>query len=174
MPDFVTPIIEYFQNLDYVSFFAVWKEIATIISIILGIIFVFIIYKIRLLARNNLKRLGGEINPPAEAIGPGDRRWQEIKKHLNSTRSGEWKFAIVEADKLVDDALKTAGFKGESMGERMTIIQPEHLASLSRLWEAHKIRNLVVHDNNFQIRHDKAVEVIESFEGVLRELGAID
>lgn len=174
MPDFVTPVIEYFQNLDYVSFFAAWKEVATIASIILGIIFAVIIYKIRLLAGKNIKRLEGEINPPQETIGPGDRRWQEIKKHLNSTRSGEWKFAIVEADKLVDDGLKAAGFKGESMGERMMIIRPGQLTNLGRLWEAHKIRNLVVHDSSFQIRHDKATEVIESFESVLRELGAID
>ena len=88
-------------------------------------------------------------------------------------RDADWKLAVIEADKFVDDALKTKGFPGETMGERLMMIKPQELSSLQDLWDAHKLRNLLVHETSYQLRHEQALGAINSFEKVLRELGVV-
>jgi hypothetical protein len=53
------------------------------------------------------------------------------------------------------------------------LIEPGQLLSLQNLWDAHKLRNLLVHDANYQLDHRQAVMAIEAFEQALRELGAL-
>lgn len=146
----------------------------TVISFILAGILAYIIYLLRAVIKQDLQLIGGEINPPTEPTTPYDARWQEIKRHLNSVNQAEWKFAVVEADKLVDDVLKASGLPGESMGDRLISIEPGQMKNLDKLWRAHKIRNLLVHDTNFELRRSTALEAIEGFGAAIRELGAID
>ena len=80
---------------------------------------------------------------------------------------------MIEADKFVDDALKTGGYPGETMGERLMLIEPGQFLNLQNLWDAHKLRNLLVHDPKYQLTHRQAILAVEAFEAVLRELGAL-
>src|SRR3989344_3252947 len=52
------------------------------------------------------------VSEPATTMG---MRWQEITQHIDSIREGEWKFAVIDADKIVDDVLKNS-FAGETVG----------------------------------------------------------
>ena len=104
--------------------------------------------------------LAKELVPPKAAVSASDARWVEIEKHISSTREAEWKFAVIEADKLVDELLKGAGFQGDTMGERLMNIQPGQLTTLQGLWEAHKIRNRLVHDTNYFLRYTEAKRTV--------------
>lgn len=174
--DLVGQIIEFGQGDFVTSILATVKTILIITSLILLPFFAFVIYKLRSVFTEEVKEIVEDIDftPPKEGNSPYEARWAEIKKHVYSASTAEWKFAIVEADKLMDDALKAAGFAGESMGERMMSIQPGQIANLDALWRAHKVRNQVVHDVGFDLKHGQAVDAIEIYEGVLRELGGID
>ena len=99
-------------------------------------------------------------------------RWQEIMQRIESIREGKWKFAIIEADNLVDDLLKNL-FPGETMGERLMNIDKTQLLTIDDLWEAHKIRNRLAHDTNYFLRHAEAVNAIRLYEKTLKELGAL-
>ncbi|MEX1063947.1 MAG: hypothetical protein WED06_01255 [Candidatus Paceibacterota bacterium] len=165
--------LDYFQNLDYVALVSNVKVVGIILTIIFAIVFIIILYKMRGLIREEITEFKAELNPPEEAVTAYDNRWQEIKNHVNSFKESEWKLAVIEADKLVDDTLKTAGFQGETMGERLMLVKPGQILNLQYLWDAHKIRNLLVHDVNYQISHKQAVWAVEAFESVMRELGAL-
>lgn len=149
------------------------KTIATIASVILVAILVWIVVKSAALHKNKIAEIVHEFNPPTEAKTAYDNRWDEIKRHANSFVEAEWKLAVVEADKFVDDVLKTAGFAGESMGERLMLIKPDQIINLQYLWDAHKLRNLLVHDPHFRLTHQQALFAINAFESVLSELGAL-
>ena len=99
-------------------------------------------------------------------------RWEEVLKHITSTREAEWKFAVIEADKVVDDILKNA-YPGETMGERLLNITKGQLDTLDGLWEAHKIRNRLVHDADYFLRYAEAKKAVLLFERTLRELQAL-
>lgn len=168
---------DWLSGFDYPLWLSDLKVVLTYISVIFAFLLAVVIFKIRRLAANRIKEeladWKDEFNPPAEAVSAYDWRWEEIKKHIASFNEAEWKLAVIEADKFTDDALKTGGYLGESMGERLMLIQPGQLLSLQNLWDAHKLRNLLVHDANYRLTHRQAVLAAEAFEQVLRELGAL-
>lgn len=115
---------------------------------------------------------GNVMAPPAP---DGIRnRWEEIKRHVHSPNEAEWKFAVMEADKLVDFVLDRAGYPGQTMGEKLTAINQSQIATLPGLWQAHKIRNQIAHDMNYFLRDVDARKAVDQFEDTLKELQAID
>lgn len=164
---------DFVRDFDYLVWIANIKLVLGFITLIFGVAFVIIVYKLRQLVKDRLKEIVTEINPPAEAVSAYDIRWAEIKKHVSSFTEAEWKLAVIEADKFVDDVLKTGGYPGESMGERLMLIEPGQLLSLQNLWDAHKLRNLLVHDPHYQMTHRQAKSAVEAFEQTLREMGAL-
>ena len=150
------------------------KIIGISVTIILVCFFIWFFIKTSRETKQKLTQLRDLINPPEATREPLKARWEEILRHLSSFREGEWKFAIVEADKLVNDVLKSAGFEGETIGEKLKSISVEQLQNINNLWEAHKLRNLVVHDSEFKIKHTEVRRAIEQYEKALRELQVLD
>ena len=146
------------------------------ITLTLGLVcfFIWFFVKTNRETKRKLIQLRDLINPPEPSKYSIKMRWEEILRHLSSFREGEWKFAIVEADKLVNDVLKDAGFEGDSIGEKLKNITPEQLQSINSLWDAHKLRNLLVHDSSFKVRHTEIRFAIEKYEKALKELQVLD
>ncbi len=150
------------------------KILGIVITVVLVCFFIWFFIKTGRETKQKLTRLKDLINPPEPAKGPLKARWEETLRHLSSFREGEWKFALIEADKIVNDVLENAGFGGETIGEKLKNIAPEQLQSINELWYAHKLRNLVVHDINFKVRHTEVRQAIEKYEKVLRELQVLE
>jgi hypothetical protein len=53
--------------------------------------------------------------------------------------------SIIQADKLLDEALKCCGYRGDTMGERL-VAAKNSLKSRDYVWAAHKLRNKLVHE----------------------------
>ncbi|MBI2062079.1 MAG: hypothetical protein HYT64_00045 [Candidatus Yanofskybacteria bacterium] len=178
IPDFKIGNYTFAQILDYLPGFGTdenWgliKLALTAVSILLGVLVVIVIVKTNRLVGTKIN-LVKELLPPQPATSGLNARWDEIEKHINSTREAEWKFAVIEADKLVDELLKGAGFPGDTMGDRLMNIQPSQLTTLQNLWEAHKIRNRLVHDVNYFLRYTEAKRAVGLYEKTLKELQAI-
>ena len=166
------------QILDYLPGFGpdpIWgkiKFIALVLSFVMIILFILIIKKINKLTGYKIN-LAKEFLPPESALSGSNARWEEIQKHINSTKEAEWKFALIEADKLVDDTLKGAGFAGETMGDRLMNMEKGQLTTLDGLWNAHKTRNRLVHDSNYFLRYAEAKRAVMLYEKTLKELQAI-
>ncbi len=166
------------QFLDYLPGFGqdqnwnIVKLILIAVSVILGILIAMVVIKMNRLIGNKVN-LAKEILPPQSATSGHNARWDEIEKHINSTREAEWKFAVVEADKLVDETLKEAEFPGDTLGDRLMNIQPGQLTTLEGLWEAHKIRNRLVHDTNYFLRYTEAKRAVTLYKKTLEELEAV-
>lgn len=119
--------------------------------------------------------VGAAFSPAAAPATTGalSERWKEIRGHLDSPREAEWKLAVIEADKLLDDALAKAGFSGETFGDRLTNIQPGSLVSLDGLWWAHKVRNRLAHELDYFLRYTEAKQAIGYYGQTLEELQLI-
>ena len=146
-----------------------------VISLLTGIVFLLLVIVVIKLNRLAAKRIdiAKIIAPPSPASSGVNARWEEVQRHINSTREAEWKFAVIEADKIIDDTLKNAGFSGETMGERLINIEQGQLTTLEGLWTAHKIRNRLAHDINYFLRYAEAKRAVQLYEKTLRELEAI-
>ena len=83
-----------------------------------------------------------------------------------------WVQAIVEADKLLDDALKKSGYKGKNMGERL-VSASRSFSNKDRTWAAHKLRNRVVHETTIKLRKNHVDGALSGFKKALKDLGAL-
>lgn len=98
------------------------------------------------------------------------QKWDEIQKLCAD--SATWPLAIINADKLVDDALKKQHYKGKTMGERMVAAQHE-ISDNDGLWFGHKMRNKLVHEEMKPLKKNEVVRILASFRQALRDLGAL-
>ena len=151
---------EFYINFQIIALFLCGGLLAAII--------VFLVKTHKLRDQIAIQEQAAVPSEPSEG-GPVQNRWNEILSHIDSVREGEWKFAIIEADKLVDDQLKNF-FPGETMGERLMNIDKTNLLTIDGLWEAHKVRNRLAHDTNYFLRHAEAVRSIRLYEATLKEL----
>ena len=162
-------MLDYFLNIDMGTV----KLVSFILCLLFGIPFFIIMKKIRELNRRKIRAYEAVLAPPVPGRSGVMAKWEEILTHISSTREFEWKFAIIEADKLVDEMLKSARYPGETMGERLVSIDKAQMESLDGLWEAHKLRNRIVHDTNYFMRYAEAKRAINFYEKTLRELGIL-
>lgn len=97
-------------------------------------------------------------------------RWQQILKRANMASPDALKLAVIDADKVVDDALRQLGFEGSTMAERLTNLSSDELKTLDRLWRAHRVRNSLVHTPGYQVQPEAAKEAIQNYEAFLKEV----
>ena len=146
----------------------------TIISLVLTLIFIFLVV---LFFRKAKKIKSGKIaernERGEEALESFKENWEGVLLHINSASESDWKLAIIEADKIVDQILVLKDYKGESMAERMTSIDKNELESIELLWEAHKVRNRIAHQPGFRLDYNQAKKVIAYYEEVLKDLRAL-
>lgn len=102
-------------------------------------------------------------------------QWQVVLNHINSESPAEWKLAILEADNMLDSILESEGYRGETIGEKLKVVDPGDLTSYNEAWEAHKVRNQIAHEGAATMDFSKkmARDTIGKFEKVFRELGYI-
>ncbi len=97
-------------------------------------------------------------------------RWQEVQKLCASKST--WPLAIINADKLVDEALRKSRAKGKTMGERLVTVQ-RTLTSNDTVWYAHKLRNKLVHEEYDKLSERDVKEALIGFRQALKDLGAL-
>ena len=73
------------------------------------------------------------------------RRWLEIEQLMKKDDEQSCQFAVIEADKLLDIAMKESGIKGDTMGERLKTAKASW-SDQNGVWSAHKLRNQIVHE----------------------------
>lgn len=151
------------------------KVISAIISIVLGWALLLLVFKSGYTGyiKTNIQFLKSEYEP-LKTVNKVNKEWEKIKQRLEAGDEANFKIAVIEADKLVDDLLKSMNYPGESMGDRLKLIDESKLKSINELWNAHKIRNNVVHHAGFKLSYKEAQSIIETYEKVLREFEALD
>lgn len=101
-----------------------------------------------------------------------NNRLDDVLMHIASPNPNDWKLAIIEADIILDEALKGRGYAGNSLGERLKSISTTQLSTLNEAWEAHKIRNRIAHEGaDFVLTKRIAEETIDRYRRVFNELG---
>lgn len=98
--------------------------------------------------------------------------WLKVEQSLKKTEPAGFNSVVLEADKLVDQALRERGFSGATMGERMKSASQD-FSNRNNIWTAHKLRNQIAHEAGFSINYDKARQCLTCYKQALKDLGAI-
>ena len=162
-----------FSNPVAIGIFSGLKLLGGLLSLILFSLFIFNFIRTGKFLRSRINLLKSIVPPEAAKESPLGSRWDEIQRHLNSTKEAEWKFAVIEADSLVDHVLKSSGYPGDTMGDRLKNIDKSQIVTLDGLWEAHKIRNRLAHEQSYFLRYGEAKRAVQLYEKTLKELQAL-
>lgn len=150
-----------FQNLLKIFF-----EILTVVFITFIIYCLIRISEIRKSDREKLEKAHLAIDDEPYR----NPQWDVVLKHLESDEQSDWRLAIIEADNMLDAMVKKLGYEGENLGERLKAVERADFQSLDNAWDAHKMRNQIVHEGvGFEVTKDEAERVIALYEKVFRE-----
>ena len=97
-------------------------------------------------------------------------QWQSIQALCGD--SSTWPLAVINADKLLDEALKRRHFKGKTMGERLVSAQ-HTLNNNETVWFGHKLRNKLVHEEAGRLKKETVLNALAGFRQALKDLGAL-
>jgi len=98
------------------------------------------------------------------------QQWTELLARVKTPEG--MILAVVDADKLLDQALKKRRFKGKTMGERLVAAQ-RMISDNDAVWYAHKLRNRLVHEPNIKLKKKEAQAALAGFRQCLKDLGAL-
>ncbi len=99
------------------------------------------------------------------------KQWQKIDSFKKNGSAG-CQLAIIEADKLLDHALKQSGFYGATMGDRLKDANRSFM-NVNDVWQAHKLRNRLAHEQNVNLNFVATDKALRSFRSALKDLGAL-
>lgn len=97
-------------------------------------------------------------------------RWENLQRFLKEQST--WPLAVIDADKLLDDALKRSKYKGKTMGERLVAAQRD-IKNNDDVWYGHKLRNRLVHDNIVKLKERDVKDALLGIRAALKDLGAL-
>ncbi|MFA6397719.1 MAG: hypothetical protein WDK96_02640 [Candidatus Paceibacterota bacterium] len=149
---------------------ALWLK-TLLVLLIIGLIFLicFLIVRIYELINDQKKKVR-TYTVFEEKIEKKNTRWEKVLEHSESFNSSDWRWAIIEADIMLDEALTEAGHQGENIAEKLKSAQ-NFLKTIQYAWDAHKVRNLIAHEgSNFEISQHETKRAVSLFEMVLTEL----
>lgn len=157
-----------------------WWPIFQMLSAVLSVVAVcwalYAYFKLREVEHAEEKIFGHETSDTflAVPLKPENERWQKVLKHAYSENPAEWRLAIMDADVMLDEALRKMGYQGEGMAEMLKAVDPSDMLTLDAAWDAHRVRNRVAHDGtNFDLTERETKRVVSLFESVFKELKLI-
>lgn len=134
--------------------------VAFIVAIIIVAIFIFI-------AIGLTGKRGHKFN-----IEDYQARFLAIENKLNKENSATFALSIINGDKLLDKAMIEMGVPGKTMGDRLKKIGSK-FTQLDSVWRAHKLRNIIAHESDYDLSYRQAVNALAIYKQALEDLGAI-
>jgi len=101
-------------------------------------------------------------------------RWEHVTELVASENPGDWRVAIVEADIMLDNLLESMGHDGETIGDRLKLVEKSDFTTIDLAWEAHKVRNRIAHHgSDFVLTHREAKRIIDLYRQVFEEFDVV-
>jgi hypothetical protein len=97
--------------------------------------------------------------------------WKNIEVLLSQRGPSQLRQALITADKSMDNALKDL-VAGENMGERLKNAEKMFdRDEYNKIWEAHKVRNNLVHESGYEPPYFVLTQSVESLKSGLERVG---
>ena len=129
-------------------------------KILIAIVLVFVIVDILIVAYVVYRRYTKKM--PKKVIDEIRNSWKAI------IRQKDHKHAIMDADKLLDHALTSLGMKG-NLGNKLKK-SSTLFKDINGLWAAHKVRNNIAHQINYEINDKLYKKSMLSFKQAFKDL----
>ena len=107
---------------------------------------------------------------PVQEAHKKNEKWERVLVLGYSSNASDWRFAIIEADTILDEMTVALGYQGDNLGERLKQVDRADWKTLQEAWEAHIVRNKIAHEgSDFKLDQDEARRVLGLYERVFKE-----
>ena len=98
-------------------------------------------------------------------------RWNIILGYFEGDEEALWRVGVLEADALLDEILKSKGYEGNNLGERL---KNSKFNTIDLAWSAHKMRNRIAHEGVKLVLTERIIKKTkEAFKAVFKEFNII-
>jgi len=97
-------------------------------------------------------------------------RWKQLQQRCAD--KSQWSLAIVEADELLNEALKKKKFKGKNMGERLVEAQ-RNFSNNDAVWFGHKLRTKLEINPDLPLTKEDVQKALLGLRQGLKDIGAL-
>lgn len=102
------------------------------------------------------------------------KEWAKIEEHFYKGDENDLKIAILEADKLLEEAFRESGVRGSHLGDRLKNLKPGQLPNIDQIWQAHRLRNDIADQPSFKLKRDLAEKALNIYEETLKAFQLLD
>lgn len=101
-------------------------------------------------------------------------RWKYILTLMQSPNESDWRIAIMDADSLLEDALKDRGLSGETVSDLLDGAKESGYRFIQDAWDAHIVRNKIAHEGtDYPLSQIEARKTLKMFENFFEEIGVL-
>lgn len=97
-------------------------------------------------------------------------RWKQIQQRCSD--ESQWVVAIIEADNLLDEALKKKRFKGKTNGQRLVRAQ-KNFTDNDAVWFGHKLRTKIDMNPGFKLTQNDVQKALIGLRQGLKDIGVL-
>lgn len=98
------------------------------------------------------------------------KRWLALQARCSD--KAQWTQAIIEADDLLDEALRKKRYKGKSAGERLVDAQRD-FSNNDAVWFGHKLRTKIDENPSISLRKQDVQKALIGLREGLKDIGAL-
>ncbi|MDE2020153.1 MAG: hypothetical protein KGJ13_07450 [Patescibacteria group bacterium] len=158
---------------DYFSALGTLQVISVIITIFLVVAIIYIIAKTGWL-RSRVEKYRTVVLKTDLSQKRAKEGWELVQKHFFAGDDNDLKIAVIQADTILEEALRHAGTRGTNLGDRLKNLKRGQMPNLEDVWQAHKLRNQIAHEPVLKVKRDTAERALDAYREALKNLGALD
>jgi hypothetical protein len=100
--------------------------------------------------------------------------WDSVQARLAEGSIASGKLAIIEADKMLDEALGKMGYAGRNTEEKISKVKPGQLVGIDEVRNIHHLHDMILEDPTHEASPGEIRNALDAYERVLRGVGMID
>jgi hypothetical protein len=101
------------------------------------------------------------------------KAWKIVLKKITLPDSGEWKEAVLLADREFDEVIRSSGYRGATPEERLMVVDELAVANISkiRVLRAELLPSLT--NEEASLDYEKAKELLREYRRAFQQLGVM-
>ncbi len=96
--------------------------------------------------------------------------WKEVTEQASSGDDSERRLAVIEADDITNDVFNKLGYEGDTLYDKLAILNKDIVLNIEELKEAYKKKKSIAHNPNIEVSKEEAKKIVSIYEETLRDL----
>lgn len=171
----IKPIVAFLTDPNTWSTAMLISSLITIACLSLIIFSLVRLYEIQVHDREEIEhKIAKAMQREKERSRNVNTRWHYILTLIESPNESDWRVAIIEADSMLEEALRERGLTGETVADLLASAKDGGYRYVQDAYDGHSARNQIAHQgSDFPLSQIEGRRVIKLFQNFFEELRII-